>query len=449
MSFVLAVYLAVVRPDPTPAPSALEVGEELLSRKQYARAETELRRAIEAHPSSPRAHGNLALALLSQHKVAEAVTEGRLAAAFGPTSAEARFIYGMALAADGKPIDAAREYERAVELAPGTFVPLSALAGVYAAAEDPRTAQTYARLAALRPEDPSIPGDLADYLWRIQKVEEGNEAMERALAAFPSDRDLRLRWGRALAQQERFAEAAEALESARRLGADDAGTLALLADVDERAGRVEEARATLAAAVERYPQDAALAHALGRLWLAEGKVEEALPDLERAALARPKAADYQLDYGRALEASGRTADAEAAYRKAIALSPNLPGAHFALGRLLQREGRKEEADKELATQPALYERGRQLVAAADIQDAATSRAWAELREGKAADALRRFRALPESPESLRGQAEALQRLGRHADAVRALERAHELAPEDARIALLLATERSRPDAPTP
>ena len=69
----------------------------------------------------------------------------------------------------------------------------------------------------------------------------------------------------------------------------------------------------------------------------------------------------------------------------------------------------------------------------------------ELNQGKAASALARFAAQPESPDALKGQALALQRLGRHADAVRALERAHVLAPDDARIELLLAAERSRAD----
>jgi len=449
VSFVLAVLLVVVRPDPTPAPSALDMGEKLLARKQYAAAEKELRRAIEAEPSSPRAHGNLALALLPQRKVTEAVSEARIAAAFGPTVAEAHFIYGMALAADGKPVDAAREYERAAALAPANPSPLAALAAAYAAAEDPRTIETYGRLAALRPKDPSVPGDLADYLWRVQRIEEGNAEMERALAAFPSSADLRLRWGRALVWQERLADAAEALQAARRLGAADAATLALLADVYEREGRAEDARAAYAAAVAVYAEDPDLSHGLGRLLLAEGRTGEAFPHLHKAALARPKSAVYQLDDGRALEASGRMADAEAAYRRAIALAPNLPGAHYALGRLLQRQGRREEADKELALHHELYERGRRLVAAADVADAAASRAWVELREGKAADALARFRALPQSPETLRGQAAALQRLGRSAEAVQALERAQELAPEDARIALLLATERSRASAPRP
>ena len=72
-----------------------------------------------------------------------------------------------------------------------------------------------------------------------------------------------------------------------------------------------------------------------------------------------------------------------------------------------------------------------------------ARAWAELEHGKAAEALARFQSFPETAESLRGQALADQRLGRHTDAIRALERAHALAPDDPHLQMLLIAERSR------
>ena len=438
---------ALLAPDPTPTQGPLERGELYLQHKQYAKAEAALEAAVAADPTSARAHGNLALALLPQHKIREAVAEARLAAAFGPESAEARYIYGLALSADGKPVEAAREYERAVALKPGEPGPLAALAASYAAAEDPRTAGTYEKLIALKPADARYRADYVEYLWRIQKLDEADAAMRAAIAAFPSNPDLPLRYGRALAQQERFADAAAALETARKLGVTDAATLALLASVYERAGQNDAARAALAAAVAAHPGEIALEHDLGRLWLADGKVAEAFPHLEKAVLAQPGNAAYQLDYGRALESQGKLEAAEQAYRRAVALSPNLPRAHYALGRLLQREGKKEEAERELAIHHSLYEKGRQLVSAADVRDSATALAWAELNQGRAAQALIRFTALPPSAEALRGQALALQRLGRHADAVRVLERASALAPDDARIELLLVTERSRQDNP--
>lgn len=443
MSILLALLLEVVRPEPTPAPDPLTRGEQLLSRKQYAAAEKELRLAVEADPKSARAHGNLALALLPQKKIPAAVDEGRLAAAFAPRSPEARFIYGLTLTAAGRPIEAAREYEEVAALKPGQAGPLAALAAAYAVAEDARTVATYEKLIALDPSRPGPREELAEFLWATEKTAEGNAAIEAAIASSPSDARLALAYGRALAGQERFEEAARQLEKARSLGASDPGTLALLASVCERAGRVDDAAATYEAALQASPDDAALCHDLGRLYLASGRPADALRELERAVRANGAVAVYQLDYGRALEASGDLPGAEKAYRRAVELSPNLPGAHFALGRLLQREGKKEEADHELATHHDLYERALHAVSASNAQKASAALAWKELEAGKASEALARFRSLPESPDSLRGQALALSRLGRHAEAVRALEKARALAPDDPPLELLLLTERSR------
>jgi len=437
------VFTTLLAPTPTPPSRLLEQGEQLLQHKQYARAEAVLKQAVEADPASARAHGNLALALLPQKKVREAVDEGRLAAAFGPSSPQARYIYGLALVADGRPVEAAREFEKAVALEPGQIGPLSALAGAYAAAEDGRTEATYEKLIALKPAEPRFRASLADYLWQTNKVAQGNAVMVEALAAFPADASLLLQYGRALVLQERTADAAVALESASRLGKTDAATLSLLAGAYERAGRAQEARLTLTTAVEAYPGDAALQHDLGRLWLAEGRADEAFAHLEIAVKTQPGVARFQLDLGRALEATGRLEEAEGAYRRAVALSPGSPGAHYSLGRLLQREGKKEEAERELATHHALYERGRQAAAAANANDAAMSLAQDELDQGRPAVALTRFQSMPETAESLRGQALALQRLGRHGEAVRALEKAHALAPDDPRIELLLVAEQSR------
>ena len=432
---------------PAPTPGPLERGEKLLGQKQYEKAEAQLRKAVEENPTSARAHGNLALALLAQHKNREAVDAARLAAAFGPQTPEARHIFGLALAADGRPVEAAREFERTLALKPGEAAPLAALASAYAAAEDERTVAIYEKLLVLRPADPKIRGDLAEYLWRTEKTEEGNRVMEQALHSFPTNAELLQRYGRSLLQQERPLDAAQALERARGLGSDDAPTFALLAGSYEQAGNTQAARTVLVAGVEKHPTDTSLRHDLGRLWLAEGRAEEALPELAEAARSSPNSVEIQLDLGRALEATGKLEAAEEAYRRAVRLAPNLPGGHYSLGRLLQRQGKKDEAERELTIHHSLYERGRQLVAAANSKDAATSLAWAELNAGKAAEALARFQTLPESPETLKGQALALQRLQRHRDAVRALERARALAPDDHRIELLLVTERSRAEQP--
>lgn len=441
---LLTFLLSAASQEPT---NALERGEKLLSKKQYAKAEGELRQAVAEDPSSARAHGNLALALLPQGKTREAVDEGRLAAAFGPQSPEARYIYGRALAADHRPVEAAREFEKAVGLKPGEAAPLVALAAAYASAEDERTASIYAKAVALRPADARVRGDFAEYLWRVDEVEKGNRVIEDALLAFPSNVGLTLQYGRALAEQQRYLDAAVALEKARRLGSSEASTFALLGTAYAQAGKTDEAIAALEEGVAAHPGDASLQHALGRLLLSQGKAREALPHLEAAAQSKPDAADIQLDLGRARETLGELDLAEASFRKAVRLSPNLPRGHYALGRLLLREGKKAEAERELATHHSLYERGTKIVSATDVESGQITMARSQLHQGKAAEALARFEALPESPESLIGRAEALLRLGRPREAVRALERALELSPDDHHIELLLVTATSRAGAP--
>ena len=291
--------------------------------------------------------------------------------------------------------------------------------------------------------DAKLRADFAEYLWLTEKNAEGDRVMEAAIAAFPNNADLLVRYSRALLQQDRSADAAQSLEKARALGAKDALTFALLAGAYEQSGNAEAARAVLAAGIEAHPTDASLHHDLGRLWLAEGRAEEALPQLEEAARSRRDSVEIQLDLGRALETVGRLDEAEAAYRRAIVLAPNTPRSHYALGRLLQRQGKAADAERELEIHHKLYERGREAVTRYDVKSAEMAYAWAEWHKGNTAVALARFQALPETPESLRGRALALARLERHAEAVAALERARALAPDDHRIELLLVTERAR------
>jgi Flp pilus assembly protein TadD len=441
-ALILAAALAAPA-EPGPDLAGLIRAEALMEQRDYRGAEAVLRKVLEADPANARAHGNLALALLEQKRTREAIDAGRLAAAFAPDRPEARYIYGLALSAGGRPVDAAREFEKSVAAKPDAPGPLGALAAAYAATGDERTAATYEKLIVVSPDDRRARVELSEYLWRIDRHADGNRVITEARKAFPDDADLALRQGRAFVRQDLAVDAVAALEAARRLGAGDAGTFALLASAYARTDVAGGARSALEAGIAAHPEDASLQHDLGRLLLSEGLSAEALPYLQKAASsARPTAA-METDLGRALEALGRPAEAEAAYRRAIRLSPGLAGAHFALGRLLQRQGRKDEAQRELAAHRELYERGLERVAAADARSAELNNAWAELNHGSAVSAFARFQALPETAEVLRGRALALSRMGRHREAIAALERALELAPGEHQIELLLVTERSR------
>ncbi len=434
---LLVAALVAAGPDP------LAEAEKLLEAKDYKGAELVLRELLRHDPSSARAHGNLALALLSRRNFAEAVDEGRLAAAFAPSTPEARYIYGMTLRAAGRPLEAARELERADTLKPGQAGVVAALAEAWAAAGDERAGAAYEKLIVLAGDDPAAPMGLAEYDWSVGRAEAGNAAAAKGLERFPSSAELHQAFGRALFEQERFADAARELGRARDLGAADPGTFLLWANALARTGDAAGAELAFEAGLERHPSSAALLQDAGRLSLAAGDPARALTRLSEAARVAPGDAAIQLDLGRALEAAGRKADAEAAYRLAVALSPQLASPHYALGTLLVRTGRREEGQRELAAHQSLYERASRLSEEQNARTAEMALAWSEVNTGHAASALVRFSSMPETPDVLLGRATALSRLKRHAEAVRALERARQLSPENLRIQTMLAAERAR------
>ena len=452
MQGVAALWLAVsLASSPPAAPDDLARAEALLARKDYAAAEALLREILRAEPRSVQAHGNLALALMPQGgaKTREAVDEGRLAAALAPETPEARYIYGLTLRAAGRPADAVREFAKASSLAPDALGPLDALAEAYAAGGDDRAIAAYERLLTLQPARSRYPLSLAGYLWAVGQTERGNAAASAGLQKFPGDGALHAAYGKALFEQQRFADAAKELARARTLGVRDAETLAVLGDSLAQAGRADEARAVLEDAVREHPDSAPLHLALGRVELSRGEPEPARSELARAAELAPQDAGIRLQLGRAEEAVGRLDEAEASYRRALELSPNLASPRYALGRLLVRRGRREEGEKELGVYRAQYAKAARAQSEAEERRGEILLAESELARGQTAEALTRLEALPEGAEVLERRARALSRLNRHREAVQALERACELRSDDARLQTLLAAERAKVPDPVP
>jgi predicted Zn-dependent protease len=438
---LLAAVLAAASPDP------LADAERILQKRDYRGAELAFREILKTDPSNARAHGNLALALLGQKKSREAIDEARLAAAFGPKQPEARYIYGRALLEGGRPQEAARELEVAVAARPDSAPAVATLAAAYGASGDPRAAPLREKLIALEPKVPAHRAALAELYWGEERFADGNRVAEEAIVVFPKDSDLRVRYGRAMLQQMRFLDSAAQIEEARRLGVTTEASLLLLASAYREGGRADDAEGVLTVAIREYPSSAAVRGDYGRLLLASGRPEDALTQLQEASRIDARDASLALDLGLALETVGRLEEAEAAYRRAVALSPRSARGHYALGRLLMKRGQRAEAEKELAAHRELYDRALARISSSQAQAAEIDMAKSQLRQGKAEHALSLFRKLPESADSLVGAAEALSRLGRHAEAIRTLEEARALAPDDKRIDPLLAAERSRAAEP--
>lgn len=228
------------------------------------------------------------------------------------------------------------------------------------------------------------------------------------------------------------------------------------------AGEARAAEDWLAEALALEPRDPHAHAALGHLLLAQGRGEEALPHFERTvALRRRYPAGYVL-LGRALSELGREEEAVLQLRRAVALEPSRAEAHYELGMVQARRRRFASAEQRfretLRLAPGhvgasanlsaiLAAQGREREAIATLRrelravpgDPTLSErlAWllatardAALRNGDEAVEIAAGLVGAEqadSPQALLTYAAALAEVGRFPDAVRAAERARELA----------------------
>jgi tetratricopeptide (TPR) repeat protein len=307
---------------------------------------------------------------------------------------------------------------------------LKALAASYAAAGDPRAAQTYERAIAAAPGDFPLRVEFAEFLWHTGERERGNAQMERLLRLVPDNPKLKAHYGVNLAEQGRYVQAAEQLDAARRAGFAGADVLYYLGSVLWETGRLDEAALRLREAVAKEPGKASARHRLGRLLIFQGKPAAAIVELSRAAELEPDAVEVRLDLGRALEASGDLPRAEAAYRRALEREPNASLGHYLLGTLLARRGHRNEAALHIAFYRRAFADEQEARFRSGSRQAELNLGWTELKKNRFEEALAQFNRHPNDAEGLRGAAQALAGLGRHAEALRALERAVLLDPDN-------------------
>jgi tetratricopeptide (TPR) repeat protein len=349
----------------------------------------------------------------------------------------------QALLADGRPDQAVPAFESVVSAQPGSPAGLRGLANAYGALRDPRALATFERAISADPRNLALRVDFAEYLWDTRSYDRGNAEMEKVIREAPGNPRLHAHYGMNLASQSRFAQAAGEFDLARRSGLDSADVLFYLGSALWECGRLEESEQRLREAVQRAPEKAPARHRLGRLLLFRGKAEAAVAELGRAAERSPDSAEIALDFGRALEASRKMTEAEASYRKALALEPGLSVTHYTLGTLLARTGRREEGEQHIALYKDYFQKEQQRRFQAGSRQAELNLGWTQLDAGHTEEALAQFARHPEDPEALRGAAEALTKLGRHAEAVRKLEHAVLLDPDNHALRWELDREREK------
>ncbi len=304
-----------------PASPELGQAEALIQKKDYAGAETLLRKVV----------GN------------------------GDASANyvAWFDLGFVENALGKTEDSIAAYRKSVAGKPDVFESNLNLGLQLAKTRQPDAEQFLRAATQLKPTSHGAEGHYRAWISLGQvlegaKPEEAIAAYRQAASFQPKDPEPHLSAGQILEKQDKFSDAAQEYKQALDLGASDA--LTALANLYMRGRRFPEAAEFLRKLVAAHPENASAHVQLGRVLAAEQRNDDALAELETGAKLAPNDLSVQRDLADLYSTTGKYAQAEAAYRTLLSTRPKDAELHRALGDSLLREKKFADAQQEfLAT----------------------------------------------------------------------------------------------------
>ena len=293
----------------------------------------------------------------------------------------------------GQPAKAREYFERLVRRNPSH--PNANLQLARLAVEQKQSAEAvrYLRLLASL-GDPGLLAEAGALSARIGEFKLAQQVFQRVVVARPGDFDALWNLGRAAARAGDLPRAAETLEAALRFKPEDPGVLLELGTAYAAGGDYPRAVFLLAQALSKAPEHPGIALALARAAEDAGYYGDSAIAYDRYLRLRPSDETARRDRARVLANTlGRRDEGLKALEEYVARQPRDPVGHFQLAQLCW----KTDAEKSLAHLAEAVRLDPRLA------PAHTARAW------------------------------LLHRLGRDSEAVRHLEMALKLTPEDVRV----------------
>ncbi|WP_300974749.1 sulfotransferase [Sphingomonas sp. LHG3406-1] len=226
----------------------------------------------------------------------------------------------------------------------------------FAAGKNDQAAALVAQHLRQRPGDPrglSLLGSVAAATGALFQAE---LFFRKALMAAPPNRELRLSLARVLNQQDKLPEALAMFEPLRD-GA-DSSTEVIVSLILDKLGRHDEARAILAAAVERHPERPNVWLTYAHHLRSAGETEAAIDAYRRAIAITPDLGDAWWGLASIKKKVFSPADIEA-MEAAVAMAVDVNNSaplHFALGRAFQAEQQHEQAFRHYEEANAIWAR---------------------------------------------------------------------------------------------
>ncbi len=331
-----------------------------------------------------------------------------------PRDFEALYLRGVVQQQQGNLGEADASFQAALEQRPDYLAGWVRMAEIYR--EENRTGQArrfLQRALQLDPGCTAARAGLGEVALAEQDYEQAIKELEQALAEVPDAN--RLRYPLALAYRGlgNTDEARQQLARRGKVGVKPPDPLVEELEALKRGERVHLLR--------------------GHMAFGAGRYREAAEAFAEAVAARPESARAHVNLGTALGMMGERAGAKAQFREALKYDPDNDTAHFNLGSYLAQEGADAEAVDHLR--------------AALVGDSSDLQAHLDLarvlrRSGQGVEARGHYaRAVgidPLNEEARFGEASVLVDEGRYAEAVRLLEEAYQVMPQEGRIVHALA-----------
>ena len=296
-----------------------------------------------------------------------------------PNSASARNNYGAILMRTGRSNLAAVEFEQSLKLDPDQPNALVNLAQIRFAADDLRaSAELFKRALAIKPDvevaraltvialrlndnsaastyyrnyaategetqTAAARAELGAALFEAGLLKEAEAELTAAVSLNPADADSIVRLARVYLARKEIPAAGRTLEAAVARGNDPASVYALLADVYEQSGHVENAIPAMRLAIQRDPQSEKYRFAYAVLLTNSNAPGAAVIRLEESLKTFPSSSRLWFALGFANFRLDKNDEAERALRKAIELDPKFAPAFAYLGLIRAKTGAYAEA----------------------------------------------------------------------------------------------------------
>ena len=311
-----SVRHTTISEEETPSPE-LAKAEELIQARNYAEAETLLRKVAGADPANYVAWFDLGFVANALGKTDDSIAAYRQSVAAKSDVFESNLNLGLQLAKSGQP-DAEQFLRAATQLKPTSH-----------GAEG--QARAWISLA---------------HVIEAGKPDDAIAAYRHAEILQPKDPEPHLSAGLLLEKQNQFSDAES--EYRQTLAIDPASTDAItgLANIYMRGRRFPEAATELRKLIAAHPDLAAAHVQLGRVLAADGKNDDAIAELETAARLAPADVSLQRDLAEIYSTSGKNDKAEAEFRVLLASHPNDAELHHELGKALLRQKKYQDAEQE-------------------------------------------------------------------------------------------------------